>query len=376
MRSHRVITVAILMSIVIITVTFLGAARTPGDDGNAGKTPPAPKAGALGTVAFGSADVDNGVGMMHLYPDVFPQPCKVIKVSDRALEGAEVKKGDMLLQCDAEVADLKIQQAKDGVAKAKAALLAAEDQLNQAKEGEKTQQIAVEAQNLYLKSRETELGAKKLDLENKRKQLKKIDAENDPDVMVALKNVEAAEQLLASEKKKLEGVNNFKQIFLKKDEAAANVAMCKAGVAIQEVDVQLAEFGKKQFTLTAPADGKIIRSFVTVGQSFGPQSRQPAFYFQPKGPLIVRAEIDQEFASRVTLGLDAVIQDEGNPSLKWTGKVIRIAGAFLPKRSSTPESLMLNDTRVLECIVSVEGGGDSRYPMRIGQRFKVSIGMD
>ena len=35
------------------------------------------------------------------------------------------------------------------------------------------------------------------------------------------------------------------------------------------------------------------------------QSREPAFWFLKKGPLIIRAEVTQEFADRVTKGQSA-----------------------------------------------------------------------
>jgi multidrug resistance efflux pump len=129
--------------------------------------------------------------------------------------------------------------------------------------------------------------------------------------------------------------------------------------------------------LRAPANGKIVRSFVTEGTTFGVQTRMPAFLLQPEGALIVRAEIDQEWASRVAAGQEASIQDDGNSNLRWKGKVTRVCDSFLPKRpnGSAPESLALSETKVLECIVSIDDV-DPKAPPRVGQRVKVGIGID
>ena len=96
-----------------------------------------------------------------------------------------------------------------------------------------------------------------------------------------------------------------------------------------------AERVRAQTTCTAKADGKIIRSFVSEGSQFGPMSREPAFWFVKKGPLLVRAEVTQEFAGRVAQGQAAVIQDESDDNQEWTGKVTKVGDQFLPKRHSS-----------------------------------------
>src|ERR1700734_3225847 len=109
MKNDRVVTVAVLVGLVIIVVTFLGAARMSGDDGKNAKDQQkllAPvKPGSKGVVGSGPVDVDNGIGLLPLFPDTFPQPSKVIQISARAQEGMEVKKGEVLVEFDAELAD-------------------------------------------------------------------------------------------------------------------------------------------------------------------------------------------------------------------------------------------------------------------------------
>jgi hypothetical protein len=129
--------------------------------------------------------------------------------------------------------------------------------------------------------------------------------------------------------------------------------------------------------MKAPDDGIILRSHVGVGTSFGPQTREPAFLFQPKSPLIVRAEVEQEFAHRVGVNQSAIVRDYTNSGLSWKGKVVRIADAFLPKRTAAPNELALAavpDSAVLECIVMVEAKDGP--PLRVGQRVRVHLGAE
>ena len=58
----------------------------------------------------------------------------------------------------------------------------------------------------------------------------------------------------------------------------------------------------------------------------------------------------------------------------YKGKVRRIGGTFLPKRSSI-ETLLNNETRVLEAEVEVlDPNPTDRPPLRVGQRVRVDLG--
>ena len=378
MRSNRVVMIAVLVGVGVAVVTFLGAASMSGED----KTPKEAqkiispvKNGSKGVVVYGNVDVDNGSGLLHIFPETFPQPCKTIRVLVK--EGAVVAKDQPLVEFDPELADMKVAEAEAGLKKAKAALQGAQAQLDQANKGEEMQKIGLAAQRFALSSKEKELEAAKIDLDNKRKQLNNVGAPNDPEFLASQKKWEAAQDNIASEKKKLELVGDFKQLALKKEEAAAGVAVAEAAIELQQSQLNQALYAKKLMTLKAPTDGKIVRCLVSEGMTFGAQTKMPAFILQPKGPVIVRAEVDQEWASRVSKGQEAVIQDDGNSTLKWTGKVLRVSDSFLPKRgnASLPDGLTLNEARVLECIVSIDND-DPKFPVRVGQRVKVSIGVE
>jgi multidrug resistance efflux pump len=377
-RSNKVIALVVVMGAVIVAVTFLGVAKISGDEKPSKELPRAstPKAGSTrGVVVFGNVDVDRGPGLVQVFPENFPQPSTVTKVLVQ--EGQTVEEGQALAELDPVLADIKVAEARQGVAKAKAAQARAQALLDQAKLAEQGHTVLVAAQQLTINAKESDVQAAKIELEDKKSKLfRSAKVEMDPEIAAAEKKLEGAQRLLDSEKKKLEGLQQFNPTPKKKAEADAGVAEAKAAVGLQEAQLQEAEYGRGLMTLKARIAGKVVRSFVTEGVTFGAQTKQPAFLIQPKGPLIVRAEVDQEFASRVAKGQDAVIRDDGNPDLKWSGKVIRVSDSFLPKRSGNPEGLVISDqTRVLECVVSISAG-ESDYPVRVGQRVKVSIGTD
>ena len=387
MRSNRVITIAVLLGVVIVAVTFLGAAHMTGDDTSKSakdnhKSGPAVKSGSIGVVVFGLIDVDDaddkgkgadgkGAGLLSLYPETFPQPSKVIKVL--VAERETVVKGQKLIELDPELAELKVKQAEAALAEAEASLQRANAAVKGAEEMLQAHQVLVQTTAKAVEGKAGELSAAKVTLEETKRKLDVLKAENDPEYRAAKKNYDAAEKALEAEKIKLDGMKAIVPTS-KLDDAKGLVAAANAAISRQQAMLKEAQVGLRMMTLTAPIDGKIIRSTVAVGQTFGPQTRQPALLLLPNGKFIVRAEVDQEFASRVAVDQKAVIHDEGNSALKWTGKVLRISDAFLPKRNTGmgPEGLLMNDSRVLECIVSIEGND----PIRIGQRVRVSIGIE
>jgi multidrug resistance efflux pump len=374
MRSNRVITIAVLLGIVIVAVTFLGAAHMSGDDpaksAKEHKTAPV-KSGSGGVVIFGQVDLNSGLGLLPIYPEAFPQPSRVVKVF--VTEGQQVKKGDKLIELDSDIAQSNVKIAEGGLAEALAALKQAESTVDQATNTLQAQDFAVKSMEQTVASKRSELSAAKVRLDDAGRKLRPAGAENDPDYQAAKKSYEAAEKALQAEQIKLDGMKAITPI-AKKNEALAAVERAKAAITVQEATLNEAKIALRMMTVTAPVDGLIIRSSVAEGLTFGPQTREPAFSLQPKGDFIVRAEVDQEFASRIAVGQDAVIHDDGNAALRWTGKVLRISDAFLPKRNTAaaPGGLLLNDSRVLECIVSISGNDQ----IRLGQRVRVSIGME
>src|SRR5207244_9084019 len=99
------------------------------------------------------------------------------------------------------------------------------------------------------------------------------------------------------------------------------------------------------------------------------QPKQPAILFCPDEERIVRAEVEQEFARRVTAGARATIQDDTTTSETWSGRVQRISDWYTHRRSILQEPFQFNDVRTLECIIRLDPKADAKP--RIGQRVRV-----
>jgi multidrug resistance efflux pump len=127
----------------------------------------------------------------------------------------------------------------------------------------------------------------------------------------------------------------------------------------------------KESCVRAPADGSVLRILVSPGDQLGVQSRQPAVFFCSDGPRIVRAEIEQDYADRVSVGQLATIEDNSRTGATWTARVMRVGDWYTHRRSILLDPLQFNDVRTLECILEIE---PSPAPLRIGQRVRVKLG--
>ena len=354
MNRKRIVTAAAVVGLAGLGLTVLMAAREPGD-----KAPDSPgKAtnGGKSLVCLGYADVEDRV--VAIYPDNFPQSAKVTEVLVK--EGDAVTAKQPLLKFDNEMLLFKVQEAEAAIDAATA-------------EKEKAAAM-IQAHNSQVKVLEKELLAKEAELDAKKKKLEeakrleksghinKIELE-EPEAAV-----KAADLTLIAARLKWENAKAEEPLYLRNLAAAS--ARCAEGMKKQ------AENARDQMVCKAPADGKIIRSFVSEGQLFGMQSREPAFWFLKKGPLIIRAEVTQEFARRVNKGQSATIVDESDGKQKWNGHVTKVPDQFLPKRLGNTGLLDLmpvSDERVLECQVSIDLG-PGEVPPRYGQKVRVTLG--
>src|SRR5207249_3987273 len=123
-------------------------------------------------------------------------------------------------------------------------------------------------------------------------------------------------------------------------------------------------------TLRAPAEGTIIRLLAHTGDVLAGQLTGPAVQFCPKEDQIVRAEVEQEWESRVAEGMPAIIEDDTTAGKRWHGKVYRKSFVYLQRRSLSQEPFQLNDVRTLECLIQLDPG---QPPFRMQQKVRVII---
>jgi multidrug resistance efflux pump len=300
------------------------------------------------TVCLGVIDFEDGV--LSLEPTVAGRVLEVPVKEDQ-----QVKAGAVLMRLDD-------RAARDRVAEAEAALESAEVQLRETRKAPQRhalllaqQRDAVEAAKHALlsaqltASRKTELAKKEL-----------INGKESDAAQEEVKQLEAAEQ-----------ADEAKLNALSLQDPAEEVRQAEAQVRSKQAAVDEARHQLAEYTLSAPVDGTVVRVRVNAGEVFGPQSKQAPLILAPAKPLIVRAEVDQEFMSRVAVGETAEFEDDtvaGGPV--WRGRVVRIADWLAEGRKVIPDTPTFHDVRTLQCLIEPDAG---RLPFRLGQRVRVRL---
>jgi multidrug resistance efflux pump len=153
----------------------------------------------------------------------------------------------------------------------------------------------------------------------------------------------------------------------------ADQVLSAATAKFQAASAQLDEANRAhdECTLKAPADGTILLLRVAEGGVIGPGSPEPFVVFAPTGPLVVRADLEQEFVYRVKPGMKVELRDEARSnSPVWTGKVTTVSEFIARKRSILLDPGEMNDVRTAECVIAIDPSAEL---LRIGQRMRVRI---
>jgi len=303
------------------------------------------------SVAVAYVDVEGGV--RSLYPT---QAGRIVSLPKS--EGQSAKKGEVLLKIDDSLARALLKEAKSDLKAAKEKLAEARKLGPQHQQKIAIQQRAIEAARKDLAAAE----AKAREVERWYKS----------DLGGTAEGVEAAKSLAAKAK---EGVmaEQEKLALLKMVDPEAAVRLAQTDVEHKNEVVKKAQLAVDECEVKAPCDGKILRCFVNEGEVFSLSSQRPAIQFAPAGGLIVRAEVEQEFATQIKKGQSATIEDDvATNSAKWYGQVTQISDWYTQRRAVLMEPLQFNDMRTLEVIIKVKSG-PSEQPLRIGQKERVRV---
>jgi multidrug resistance efflux pump len=307
----------------------------------------APPSSSLASVAcFGHVDVEDGI--TSLYPS---QPGRVERVNVK--EGQEVKAGAVLLSLDRRLGEYVVQQARADVEAAQIQHEQARKLVEQQPIKEAEQQAVIDAVKQRLRAAETGVARKE--------ELRSL-LTNDKELEAARAQRDEVLAILRGEEEKLKE--------LKLNDPQQMVKRARAEWAAKQARLDQALFALSECDLKAPREGTVLRVFVSPGDMLGSQPTRPAILFCPKGPRVIRAEVEQEFAGRVAVRQTATIQDDARASATWRGKVIRLSDWYTQRRSILQEPLQHNDVRTLECLIEVE---PTQTPLRIGQRVRVLL---
>jgi multidrug resistance efflux pump len=311
-------------------------------------TAPGPGLADLDVVCLGR--IDGLAPVAALEPAV---PGKVVELF--VSEGQHVDRGAKLLKLDDEAATLRLEEAQ-------AAVAAAELEIEAAKQDQKFFPLRKKTQEgLRTAAADRAMAARKL---------------YDEKVKSAMFNTVTAAELIAAEAeaKQLEQLAEAEKVRLTELEAT-DPSLRVRGAEIKKTSAEIArtqaEKAVRDCVLLAPAAGTVLRVQTSVGEAVAPGGVQAPIIFRPDGPLVVRAELEQEFLGRVKPGMKATVRDDVRAdSPTWTGHVLRVGNWVARKRNPLLEPGEMNDVRTAECVIALDGNPEG---LLVGQRMRVRI---
>lgn len=253
-------------------------------------------------MARGIVEVDGGTVSIYA-----PRDGRIAAVP--ATEGDLIKRGDVLAQMDAESANLAVEAAQADLAQAQA-------------------QLAV-------------LRARQGAVERRADRLGHASAEG------------------------LASGQNADDAASQRDAQRAEIAASAAAVEQAQQKLKTAQWERTQRTIVAPVDGRVARRLVNVGSSVATQPPSELFVLIPQAPLVVRAELEQDYVDRVHPGMDAEVIDEVAPDKVYPATVRRLGDMFT-RRNGDVTGNERQDVRVLDCLLTLKSSD-----VRIGQRVLV-----
>jgi multidrug resistance efflux pump len=340
------IVVAVGAALISAAVLFRRTAASP--------TAPPPSAATSageahdGVVCFGTVDLESGVA--SLYP---LQPGRVADVL--ATENQKVTEGAELLRLEDGIARSRLAEADAGV-------MLAQVQLDWARE-QPAQHRARIAQQRAMRDAMTSRAAAARGVLDREEKLANSSIVTDSDHSIRAEKIREMEALEQVEAHRLEELE------------AQDVAV---EIRRAEYELKAAEARRKQALLTledyrmrAPRPGTVLRILVGPGDVIGAQTGQPVLLFAADGPQVIRATVEQEFASHVEEGEPALVQDEADPNATWRGRVGHVAGWYNQRRAVLHDPSQMSDVRTVECMIILEPG---QPHLRLGQSVRVFIG--
>src|SRR5262245_34690085 len=288
---------------------------------------PAPPPARGSVSCLGTVDVDGGPAALT------PRsPGRVTEILVR--EGDAVQRGAALLRLDDGDARIAVEQAE---AAAKAARLRGEQAKQEATlhaARVKQQQAAVEAARR--RAAAARHAAARL------RDMQPVNQATSHDVGVADEQLKEAEDLARAAEARLTELEAAEpSLAARAAEAEAEAAAARLRQARHDLD---------QCELRAPGAGTVLRLGVRVGELAGGPGSAAAVTFSPDRPLVVRAEVEQEFIDRVAVGRSARVADEANPAVAATGTVSRVAGWFAQRRPRAEHPGQFRDVPTVECV--------------------------
>ena len=186
-------------------------------------------------------------------------------------------------------------------------------------------------------------------------------------------------QLAKLERERLSAVSDRRAVSQDElENSRQDVAVSKAQLVAAKAQLTVSENALKRInllierlTIRAPRVGTIIQVNVRAGEYAATSPKTPAMILGETDRLQVRADIDEQNATRIRAGQAAFAYLKGDPTITFPLEFVRIEPYVIPKVSLTGSSTERVDTRVLQIIYSLTRPTDP--PLYVGQQVDVFI---
>ncbi len=146
-----------------------------------------------------------------------------------------------------------------------------------------------------------------------------------------------------------------------------------------EADVQLAraqlDEARAQFEKTlirSPITGVVLRKHLKAGESVSDMREMPIVTVANVKTLRVRVDVDETDVGKIRLNQRAYVTADAFGDEKFWGRVVRIGQVLGKKNIETGEPAERVDTKILETLIELEGGGKLPTGLRVDSFILVS----
>lgn len=153
--------------------------------------------------------------------------------------------------------------------------------------------------------------------------------------------------------------------------AEAQLAAAHADLAATESELKSIALLIDRLTVLAPRDGTVIQVNIRTGEYASTTPKNPAMIVGETGRLQVRADVDEQNATRIRPGQKGHASLKGDPSVTFPLEFVRVEPYVIPKVSLTGAGTERVDTRVLQVIFSLNR--PENPPLYVGQQVDVFI---
>lgn len=160
---------------------------------------------------------------------------------------------------------------------------------------------------------------------------------------------------------------------LSRDVAVADARLAASRAELAAITSELEGLAMliNRLSVRSPREGTVIQVNIRAGEYAATAPKNPAMIIGDTDRLQVRADVDEQNATRIRPGQKGRASLKGDPSVAFPLEFVRVEPYIIPKVSLTGAGTERVDTRVLQVIFSLER--PENPPIYVGQQVDVFI---